>query len=365
MITQPTSFEQRTSVGLDVHARSVAGCGLDGQTGEVFERRLSADPAQIGAWITSLPQPVSVAYEAGPTGYGLARYLAAVQIRCQVAAPSKLQRPPGNRVKNDKRDAFQLARLVRLGDIVEVTVPTLEQEAARDLVRARDAARADLMRARHRLSKFLLRHGIVYSGGKAWTGDHDQWLRSQRFDLAGARATFDSCYEQVLFTVDRRDRLDRLIADLAPGSEYAAIMHRLCCLRGISLLTGFGLAVEIGDWTRFTGSAIAAYLGLVPSESSSGESRSQGSITKAGNRHARRLLVEAAWHHNKPYRPSPPLRARWRAAGPVAAARGHLGNQRLRHRWLALNQRKKEPAIACVAVARELTGWCWSLATLE
>ena len=362
---QPMCLEQRTSVGLDVHARSVTGCGLDGQTGEVFERRLSPEPGQIGEWIKSLPQPVSVAYEAGPTGYGLARYLAAAQIRCLVAAPSKLQRPRGDRVKNDKRDAFQLARLVRLGDIVEVRVPTVEQEAARDLVRARDAARADLMRARHRLSKFLLRHGIVYSGGRTWGVEHDRWLRSQRFDLAGAQATFDTCYEQVLFTTDRRDRLDAQIADLAPGSEYAPIMRRLCCLRGISLLTGFGLAVEIGDWARFTGSTTAAYLGLVPSESSSGESRSQGSITKAGNRHARRLLVEAAWHHNKPYRPSPPLRARWQAAGPVAAARGHLGNQRLRHRWLVLNQRKKEPAIACVAIARELAGWCWSLATLE
>jgi transposase len=362
---QPKCLEQRTSVGLDVHARSVVGCGLDGQTGEVFERRLCPDPAQIGEWIMSLPKPVSVAYEAGPTGFGLARYLSAAQIRCQVAAPSKLQRPPGDRIKNDKRDAFQLARLVRLGDIVEVRVPTLEQEAARDLVRARDAARADLMRARHRLSKFLLRHGIVYSGGKAWTVDHDRWLRAQRFDLAGARATFDTSYEQVLFTTDRRNRLDAQIAELAPGSEYAPIMRRLCCLRGISLLTGFGLAVEIGDWTRFSGATIAAYLGLVPSEFTSGESRSQGSITKAGNRYARRLLVEAAWHHNKPYRPSPPLRARWHAAGPIAAARGHLGNQRLRHRWLVLNQRKKEPAIAAVAIARELAGWCWSLATLE
>lgn len=144
-------------------------------------------------------------------------------------------------------------------------------------------------------------------------------------------------------------------------------MRRLCCLRGISRLTGFGLAVEIGDWTRFGGATIGAYLGLVPSESSSGESRSQGSITKAGNRYARRLLVEAAWHHNRPYRPSRALRLRWAAAGPVAVAvaRAHQGNQRLRHRWIGLNQRRKEPAIACVAVARELAGWCWSLATLE
>jgi hypothetical protein len=152
VITQPMRCEQRTSIGLDVHARSVTGCGLDGQTGEIFERVLRPDPVEIATWITSLPQPVSVAYEAGPTGYGLARHLTAEQIPCLVAAPSKLQRPPGDRIKNDQRDAYQLARLVRLGDIVAVAVPSVEQEAARDLVRARDAARADLMRARHRRS---------------------------------------------------------------------------------------------------------------------------------------------------------------------------------------------------------------------
>lgn len=365
MITQPMRCEQRTSIGLDVHARSVTGCGLDGQTGEIFERVLRPDPVEIATWITSLPQPVSVAYEAGPTGYGLARHLTAEQIPCLVAAPSKLQRPPGDRIKNDQRDAYQLARLVRLGDIVAVAVPSVEQEAARDLVRARDAARADLMRARHRLSKFLLRHGIVYTGGTTWGADHDLWLRAQRFELAGARATYETCYEQVLFTTARRDRLDAEIAELAPASEYAPVMRRLCCLRGISILTGFGLAVEIGDWTRFGGATIGAYLGLVPSESSSGESRSQGPITKAGNRHARRLLVEAAWHHNRPYRPSRALRLRWAAASPVAVARAHQGNQRLRRRWIGLDQRRKKPAIACVAVARELAGWCWSLATLD
>jgi transposase len=221
------------------------------------------------------------------------------------------------------------------------------------------------MRARHRLSKFLLRHGIVYTGGTTWGADHDLWLRAQRFELAGARATYETCYEQVLFTTARRDRLDAEIAELAPASEYAPVMRRLCCLRGISILTGFGLAVEIGDWTRFGGATIGAYLGLVPSESSSGESRSQGPITKAGNRHARRLLVEAAWHHNRPYRPSRALRLRWAAASPVAVARAHQGNQRLRRRWIGLDQRRKKPAIACVAVARELAGWCWSLATLE
>ncbi|MCW2663330.1 MAG: putative transposase y4qE [Mycobacterium sp.] len=163
----------RTSVGLDVHARSVFGCGLDGETGEVFERRLTPDPREILAWVQSLPGPVAVTYEAGPTGFVLARFLLAAGMVCLVAAPSKLQRPSGDRVKTDTRDARYLARLLHLGEIVEVTIPSIEQEAARDLVRAREDARGDLMSARHRVSKLLLRQGIVYCGGKAWTGKHE------------------------------------------------------------------------------------------------------------------------------------------------------------------------------------------------
>ena len=156
----------RTSVGLDVHARSVVACGLDGDTGEVFERRLTPDHQEILEWVRGLPGPVAVTYEAGPTGFVLARFLLAAGVMCVVAAPSKLQRPSGDRVKTDARDARHLARLLHLGEVTEVTIPSVEQEAARDLVRARDDARGDLMSARHRVSKLLLRQGIVYSGGK-------------------------------------------------------------------------------------------------------------------------------------------------------------------------------------------------------
>jgi len=145
----------------------------------------------------------------------------------------------------------------------------------------------------------LLRQGIVYSGGHLWTGAHDVWLRARRFDLAGRQTAYEAAYEAVVLTTDRRDRLDEAITVMAGDSSFTAVTRRLGCLRGISVLTGFGLAVEIGDWTRFTGSTIGAFVGLVPSEHSSGQSRSQGSITKTGNTHARRLLVEAAWHHAK------------------------------------------------------------------
>jgi len=357
-------FTERTSVGLDVHARSVAAAAVDGVTGEVFRARLAPDSQVVLSWLSALPGPVAAAYEAGPTGYGLARAIRSAGTRCEVVAPSKLSRPPGDRVKTDARDALHLAKLLRLDEYVPVRVPTESQESARDLVRSREAARGDLMRARHRVSKLLLRHGIVYSGGKAWTAAHDEWLLAQRFDLAGTQAAFQDAYETVVLTTGRRARLDAQILELAADSEFTSVASRLACLRGISTLTSFALAVEIGDWERFTGSSIGAYLGLVPSESSSGAKRSQGSITKTGNAHVRRLLVEAAWHHRKPYRPTVILRRRWANATPAAVARAQDANHRLHRRWIGYNDRKKRPLLANVAIARELAGWCWSLAML-
>jgi transposase len=356
----------RTSVGLDVHARSVVACGLDGETGELFERRLTPDHREILEWIHGLPGPVAVTYEAGPTGFGLARFLLAAELVCLVAAPSKLQRPSGDRVKTDTRDARHLARLLHLGEIVEVAIPSVEQEAARDLVRARDDVRGDLMSARHRVSKLLLRQGIIYSGGKPWTGKHEAWLRTHTFDTPGLQLAYDTAFDTMLATVDRRNRLDTAIAEMAADSPYTPVVRRLGCLRGVSTLTAFGLAVEIGDWQRLNGRSIGAYLGLVPTESSSGASRSQGSITKTGNNHARRLLIEAAWHHRQAFRsPGVDLRRRWDVASPAARARGQQANRRLHARWILFDARKKRPVIANTAIARELAGWCWSLAVLD
>ena len=359
-------FTERTSVGLDVHARSVVAAAIDGVTGEVFRARLTPGNDEVINWVRGLPGPSAVAYEAGPTGFGLSRAFTAAGIRCEVVAPSKIQRPAGDRVKTDARDAMHLAKLLRLDEIVSVAVPSVEQEAARDLVRAREDVRGDLMRARHRVSKLLLRQGIVYYGGHAWTGTHLVWLRRQHFDVPGLQLAFDAEHEAVLQAEARRDRLDKAIEVMAADSEFTPVVHRLGCLRGISTLTAFGLAVEVGDWERLTGSSIGAYLGLVPTESSSGQSRSQGSITKTGNTHARRLLVEAAWHHRKPYRtPGATMAARWELAPAAARARGHAGNQRLHQRWLHFTDRKKRPVVANVAIARELAGWCWSLAVMN
>lgn len=248
-------ISQRTSVGLDVHARSVVAAAIDERTGEVIRRRFGYDPAGFLSWVGSLPRPAAVTYEAGPTGFALARLFEAAGITCLVAAPSKLQRPTGDRVKTDARDSLHLARL-RLDEIVAVRVPSIEQETARDLVRAREDNRAELMAARHRLSKLLLRHGIIYDG-KAWTGAHDAWLRRHRSEHPGLQAAFDADYEAVQQVGARKDRLDRLIEQMAASSEYSGVVRRLGCLRGISTLTAFALAVEIGDCDRFTGSTIA------------------------------------------------------------------------------------------------------------
>lgn len=361
-------FTERTSVGLDVHARSVAASGIDGITGEVFQTRLTPSYEHIRSWISDLPGPVAVAYEAGPAGFGLYRALTEAGIRCEVVAPSKLQRPCGDRVKTDARDALHLSRLLRLNEIASVSIPSVNQEAARDLVRAREDCRGDLMRARHRLSKLLLRHGIVYYGGAAWTGAHDRWLRSvaaQQLTTTATRMAFDADYDHVLTMQARRGRLDSVIDDIAKDSEFTPIVRRVSCLRGVSTLTGFALAVEIGDWNRFTGNTIGSFVGLVPSESSSGSSRAQGPITKTGNTHVRRLLVEAAWHHRPRYRVGAVMRSRWDQASPAARARGDEGNRRLHSRWVGFLERRKRSTVANVAIARELAGWCWSLAVMD
>jgi transposase len=178
-------FTESTSVGLDVHARSTVAAAIDERTGELVQRRMGSFTDEIVAWVTSMPGPVAATYEAGPTGFGLARSLRAAGVREVVAAPSKLQRPVGDRVKTDARDTVHLARLLRLGEIVEVTVPSVESESACDLVRAREDGRSDVMSAHHRVSKLLLQQSSQYSAGKAWTVAHDAWLRSQRFELAG------------------------------------------------------------------------------------------------------------------------------------------------------------------------------------
>jgi len=352
-----------TWVGLDVHARKVVAGVLDASSGEVRSLRAPTLPTETVEWLGQFAAPVRVAYEAGPTGYGLARACAAAGIACTVAAPSKIQRAPADRVKNDRRDAERLARLLRLGELVGVRVPEPYEEAARDLVRAREDARGELMRSRHRLSKLLLRHGLVYDAS-AWTLAHDAWLRRQRFPSRPLQLALEESYAAAAQAKVRRDALDQAIVELAGEPPFAEVVARLQCLRGVGTLTAFALTVELGDWTRFRPQALGPFLGLTPSEDSSGERRRLGSITKTGNTHARRLLIEAAWQQRRPLRESAPL-ARRRQGQPAAVrARADRSARRLHQRWHALERRGKPRTVVAVAVARELAGHCWALATM-
>jgi len=356
-----------TWVGLDVHARSVVAGLIDEETGECRVVGAPHDTRELTAWVQQLPGPVRVAYEAGPTGFGLARALEQAGVGCLVAAPSLIRRAPAARTrKRDATDAELLARTLRAGELVAVRVPEPDTEAARDLVRAREDVRADLMRARHRLSKLLLRHGLVYDGGRAWTGAHHTWLGHIRLGEPAARAAFEDYLGAVLAAGLRRDRLDAQITQMAVSPPYARLVGRLECLRGVGTLTAFALCVEIGDWHRLSGGTIGAYLGLVPSESQSGVRHSRGPITKAGNRHARRLLVEAAWHHRRPLRTSLPLERRRAGQRPEVRARAELASRRLHARWDHLERRRGlRSTLVATAVARELAGWCWSLAVMD
>jgi transposase len=350
-------------IGLDVHARSVTAALLDGTTGELRSAAAPARTAELLEWLCGQGGQLAVAYEAGPTGFGLARACEAARIPCLVAAPSRIPRAAADRVKTDRRDALRPAKLLRLGELVAIRVPSESEEAARDLVRAREDARGDLMRARHRVSKLLLRHDLLWEG-RAWTQAHERWLAEQRFAALPLQIAYEECLATVYAVQARRDALDAAIAEEAAKEPWAGVVGRLCCLRGVSVLTAFGLAVEIGDWQRFDGRSIGAYLGLVPRESSSGERRSLGAITKAGNTHARRLLVEAAWHHRRPLRQSRELARRRAGQSPLVRQRAEAASRRLHRRWAAFDSRGKRSTVAAVAVARELAGWCWSLATM-
>ncbi len=302
----------RTWVGLDVHAAKVVACVVDAESGEMIVQRLPGDTSKVVAFCAGVPGPTRVAYEAGPTGFGLARALHAAGIGCVIAAPGKIERPAQDRVKTDRRDAERLVRLLMIDGLHAVRVPSGEEEALRDLVRAREDVRGDLMRARHRMGKLLLRHEVRYDGeGDNWTHRHRQWLSVVRLPERGAQATLLDYLGAIDTLVIRRDQLEATIAELVPSSPWAQDVARLRCMRGIDTLSAIGLCAEISDFARFEHpKQLMSYVGLVPSEKSSGQTRRQGAITKSGSQHARRLLIEAAWHYRRPPRLATRLKAR-------------------------------------------------------
>ena len=354
----------RTLVGLDVHATKIVAAVLDAETGELQWFRVPGEVVEAAALCAGLPRPVRAAYEAGPTGYGLARELERRGVACVVAAPSKIPRASGERVKTDRRDAEHLVRLLLAGKLHPVRVPGAAEEALRDLVRAREAVRVDLMRCRHRLSKLLLRRGIRFDDGRAWTDRHRAWLAGVDLGHDAAQATLADAIGAVDALVQRRDQLEREIVARLGNSPWAGDIGRLRCLRGIDTLTAAGLCAEIGDFERFAhAEQLMHYVGLVPSENSTGEQRRLGAITKTGSGHARRLLVEAAWHYRKRPTIGTALAARQDGQPAHAVAIAWSAQRRLHRTWQRLEQRAKRRTIIAVAAARELAGFCWAITT--
>jgi transposase len=356
----------RTWVGLDVHAAKTVACVVDGESGEMTIHRLSGATTGMVGFCAGLPAPARAAYEAGPTGFGLARALAAAGIECVIAAPGKIERPSQDRVKTDVRDAERLVRLLMIDALHPVRVLNEQEEALRDLVRAREDLRGDLMRGRHRLSKLLLRHDVRYGDTSSrWGERHRRWLARVELPEVGAQLTFSDYLGAIEQLAIRRDTLERAIDGLIPTSPWAHTIARLRCLRGIDTLTAVGLCAEIGDFGRFQRPGqLMSYLGLVPSEHSSGETRRRGQLTRTGSRHARRLLTEAAWHYRRPPRLGTVLERRQQDQEPAVIAIAWKAQQRLHHIWRRLEQQRgKRGTIVAAAAARQLAGFVWAIAT--
>jgi transposase len=351
-----------TWVGLDVHARSTHAAAIDRGSGELSRARFAVGSDEVVAWLAQLPQPIHGCYEAGPTGYALYRACAAAGLRVDVVAPSKTPRAPGDRVKTDRKDAELLVRLLLAGSLKAVAVPTATFEAARDLARAREQARADLSRVRHRASKLLLRHGRVYEGG-AWTQAHRRWLAAQQFTHTPTELAFVDYLAAIDGLVARRAALDERLSRLAAEPELWPTVARLRCFRGIETLTALALCLEIGEFGRFQRPGqLAAWLGLVPSLHQSGESETRGSITKTGSSYARRLLVEAAWHHTREPRIGLTLRSRQQGQPEQVLQIAWRAQHRLHRLHRRLRARGKSGNVAIVAAARELACFLWAAA---
>ena len=354
-------------VGLDVHARQTHAAVLDLGSGELGVRRLRMAPIEVASFLDGLGLGIVAVYEAGPTGFGLARAGRERGIDVRVVAPGSIPKGSGDRVKTDRRDAVRLVRLLAAGELRFAFVPSVADEAFRDLIRCIEDLRGDLMRARHRLSKFLLRRGYRYEDGHAWTPKHARWLRSLAFEDGCAQAAFADYCAGVELLAGRRATLVTTLEQAVPECSHAPMIARLRCFRGIETLTAAGICAEVGSFARFPRpTLLSGFLGIVPSERTSDTKRRQGSITKAGSVHARRLLVEAAQHYRKPPAISHPLAHRQQGQDARVIEIAWRAQRRLHQRWQHLHGERRKPAgVVAIAVARELAGFLWEAATLD
>jgi len=309
------------------------------------------------------PADIQFCYEAGVCGFTLKRRIEALGCKCTVIAPSLTPIKPGDRVKTDRRDALKLLMMFKAGLLTEVHAPDQKQEAARELTRCRQTAQENLKRIRHQLLKFLTRHGYVYTNGNHWTQKHITWLRNLEFDQPLLRDVFDSYFTEMQHCLQRLTSLDNQVEKLAKSEPYQEIVGLLRCFHGIDTLTAITTITEIFDFARFSSPGeLMSYLGLTCCEDSSGQKERKGSITKAGNKRVRCLLVETSWHYRHPYiAKSKALRERRKDQPQWAIDIADKAAQRLRKRYWYLVNHGKPPCVATVAVARELAGFIWSL----
>jgi len=352
-------------VGLDVHKETIVAAVLPRGYNKVTEKiSIENHPKAIEKLVNRVTRqgPADFVYEAGPCGYQVQRQIAGLGHRCVVIAPSLTPVRPGDRVKTDKRDAVNLARFYRSGDLTEIRVPTLEEEAARDLPRAREDVLKDRLRARHRLSKFLLRQGRVYRETKSWGVDHKTWLKTQKFEFPPSQQTFEANVMAHDDAESRLEILDQQTHDLAQQPAYSLAVSYLRALKGIDTLGALTLAVEAQDFRRFSKACeFMCFTGLVGSEFSSGEKVRRGSITKAGNTHIRRVLVEAAWSQRYPNVVRRELAERRKGCPKEVIQIAKKAQARLHRKYLRMISKNKLPQVTVVAVARELAGFVWAI----
>lgn len=360
-------MEERTKihVGLDVHKDSITVAAAEpGRDKARLVGKVAHDVPKLLKVLAKLGavEELHVVYEAGPTGYGLQRALTKRGYLCEVIAPSKTPRQSGSRVKTDARDSLELAEYSRAGKLTAVWIPDPADEAIRDLSRAREDAVDSRRQVRQQLKGFLLRHDRRYGGKTSWCRAHGDWLARQSFEEAAAQTAFTEYWQAVKSADERVERLTKALQGSIVGWRFESVVDALQALRGVAAITAIGLVAEIGDLNRFDHPRkLMGYLGLVPSEHSSGERTSRGSITKTGNGHARRLLVEAAWNYRFKARVGKEINARQEGLSEAVRTMAWKGQLRLTERYAALQKRSVQANKVCVAVARELAGFVWAI----